>query len=285
MVVFIRMSINPAKQLRINARKLRNSIAAAEYIKLTPNELNRHNKTVQTHRNFGSVLTIPIIDTLLHLFDDKYITYNFNKTINHVEASHINTSTEINNIEILPQLNLSTSKSYQPAKITNYILEELNTLHINTSFIKVTSMIYGYNSDNTTLLIEIMKNGQNYIHFTLHLAPTRLNANKSGSIHFKKNVYHSRQIIKNPFLQYALIKINWSQNKPDSLIFSLVDEYTSRVTCRKQENDAELQIYMEVILRILNRLFDEDNIQYYVGYRNILLPSHQKNIRSARKYK
>lgn len=268
------------KQQRINAFKRRQLIANSEYIVLSSSELNIRRKVLQTHSTLGSFLTVPIINTLLHLFDSNYnIVHNSTKNC----ASTITYNT-INNIEELP---LIKPTIYKQRTISDYIIEALhevpkdtlNKIPVNISSLTINSMIFGMddkNNKHATLIIEILKNGKKFIHFTLHLVSKTLNATNSGIIHFKKNIYHSRQYIKNPFLTYVLIKVEQPEDKLKSLHFTIAYQHIIPNNDSNSRNNAELKLYMNVILNVLNRLFDEDNMQYYIGNRNLLLKLHPK---------
>ena len=122
----------------------------------------------------------------------------------------------------------------------------------------------------------------------MHLSPTTLNPKKQGPIHFVKNVY-SKKDEDGKKLEYALILITQPENKPKSLEFSIADGYTTKLN-NAHLYDFELHQEMNVIITVLNRIFDEDNKDFYIGNENKLYPIHNntdtvlENINRSSKY-
>lgn len=89
-------------------------------------------------------------------------------------------------------------------------------------------------------------------------------------IHFKKNIfttkpkYSSTQKRKLGHYTYAHIKIHRPVNKPHSLFFTIEDGKTTDMNNANKYN-AIIQEEMDVIITVLNRMFNEDNSEYYIG--------------------
>lgn len=80
-------------------------------------------------------------------------------------------------------------------------------------------------------------------------------------IHIVKDIYkisRSKQF-------YALISIKQPEENPKSLVFSIADGYTTLGAPNASLYDNEVQQEMEIIISILNKMFDENNIEFYVG--------------------
>jgi hypothetical protein len=155
--------------------------------------------------------------------------------------------------------------TYTNDKISKYIADERFARGLSSSNIKIKNEVYGNNKNNSTLYLGITKNDVEYIHLTIHLCPKSLEPKHAGMIHIKRNAklpgITNRQ-------SYILLKLDWNQQKPNSLIFSVVDNGFIK--------DAEMDEEMDVIITVLNRLFDEDNTEFYVGNPDRLLPIHNK---------
>jgi hypothetical protein len=155
--------------------------------------------------------------------------------------------------------------------IIKYIEDERNAKQLYDPNITIKSFVFGTNNSDSTLLLEINKNSKALLHISIHLVANQLKPENAGLIHFFKNIHKikkKKNIIHKP-LVYALIKVEKPINKPKSLKFSIANGYTTnkRIT-NAGKYDTELQNEMNVIITVLNRLFDEDNKNFYVGYKN-----------------
>lgn len=159
--------------------------------------------------------------------------------------------------------NIFTDKDYS---ISKYIENERELRGLDSSNITVNSKVFGENRQDSSLLLVIAKNGKDLIHITIHLSPKYLTPRASGMIHIVKNVIKQRKL--NKLLQpltYALIAVHQPPGKPHSLEFSIADGYETAGINGANKYDREIQQEMDVILTVLNRLFDEDNAEYYIG--------------------
>lgn len=160
-------------------------------------------------------------------------------------------------------------------KISHYIENERMTQGLDSSTIIIKSMIYGYDKSNSTLLIEIKKNNIDFLHLTIHLNPNSFNPKHSGLIHMVKNFYTIPKYSMARKKLYVLISIKQHADKPNSLFFSIEDGYTTEIK-NAHLYDPEIQQEMNVIITVLNRLFDEDNNEFYIGHQNKIFPIHNK---------
>ena len=206
--------------------------------KYTPNELIFRNKILQSHKLFGDFLDSDIINALINLFN------------------------EDNNTSI---------------KITNYIEDERKLRGMGCENIIVKSEVYGTIKYNSTLFLKIIKNGIEIIHLTLHLVPKTLKSNKNGAIHMFKNIYFRESSKNKKYKLYSLILVTQPIDKPHSLEFSIATGYnTPNIFSNVNTIDPELQKEMDVIITVLNRLFDEDNKEFYIGNKDKLYLIHNK---------
>ena len=94
-------------------------------------------------------------------------------------------------------------------------------------------------------------------------------------IHITKNIYYNDKsyllISKTQFKKhkYTLITVEIPQNKPNSLVFSINHGITTPGIKHELSRDSEIKKEMDVIVTVLNRLFDEHNEEYYIGNNNL----------------
>ncbi len=161
--------------------------------------------------------------------------------------------------------------------VSKYIENERKIRGLNDSIIKVESEVFGKNKNRSALLIKIIKNNTEILHITIHLVVNTLNANKTGIIHMYKNIYESRVSSRKRNKLYALIEIKQPVGKPNSLEFSIADGYNTPTNVANSViNDPEIKAEMNVIITVLNRLFDEDNKEYYIGNSTKLYNIHRE---------
>lgn len=170
------------------------------------------------------------------------------------------------------------NKNNTTSKIVKYVEEERKAQGLNNTNIKITSEIYNTSSDDSTLHLQIIKNGIDFIHLSIHLVPKTINPNNDGLIHIFKNIYKPKgetnktktvtRSRKNRL--YALISVNEPEGKPHSLEFSIDNNYyktnVPNIT-NSIETDKEINKEMNVIITVLNRLFDE-NDELYIGNKD-----------------
>jgi len=210
----------------------------------TPNQLSMRKQIIDSQVSFIKFVNANIINELVKIFDRRY-----NSDPNH--------------------------------KISKYILDERASRGLSNHNIQIKSSAYGTNSSNSTLLLDILKNNKNFIHLTIHLTIKALNSKNNGIIHIVKNLYKSQTtkhqkrglyalISVQPIKQQSLIfTINNGYNTPNVEYFTnFINSINSSKTKKALEYEPEIKEEMDVIITVLNRMFDEDNKDYYIG-RNI----------------
>ena len=209
----------------------------------TQSQLNQRNHIIQSQKILWNFLDSDTINTLVGLFDTR---------------------------------NTITSKT----KIEKYIEDERKKRGLEDINIKVKSGVYDENNKDYTLLIDILKDDKKFVHLSIHLSPQSLKPQDTGVLHIVKNIYNDKQpnlsgkSVKR--LKAALISVQHPANKPHSLVFTLADGYTTSPKIQHTNlYDPDLQKEMDIIIAVLNRLFDEDD-EYYVGNKNKLIPYHNK---------
>jgi hypothetical protein len=153
-------------------------------------------------------------------------------------------------------------KSYP--KIVKYIEEERDKQGLSSAHVEISSEVYGYNDENSTLHLKIKKNNMEFLHLTIHISPAGLNPKDTGMIHIYKDIYRAINSKTPRRLLYSLIEVKQPTNKPNSLVFSIADGITTSGVQNSHIYDQELQQEMNVIITVLNRIFDEDD-EYYIG--------------------
>lgn len=163
--------------------------------------------------------------------------------------------------------------------IIKYIKDERTLRGLNNIGVSIKSVVFGTKDNKSTILLEIKKNNKVLVHISIHLIANQLSSKNAGLIHFYKNIHKKvlkANISKKPLL-YALIKVEKSVNKPHSLEFSIANGYTTNQSIKNAiKYDSEIQQEMDVIITVLNRLFDEKNKDFYVGNTNKLIPIHNQ---------
>ena len=218
----------------------------------TQAQLDERSKIMQSHVLFGKFLDADIINKLIQLFDNK------------------NTNVGKND------------------KITKYIEDERRKQGLDDTNVLIESEVYGYDKQNSTLYLSIKKNNKDFIHLTIHIAPKELKPSKTGLIHIYKEIYKNINTSIPRQLLYALISVKQPIDKPNSLEFSIADGYNTVGIHNAHLYDPEIQQEMNVIITVLNNLFDEKNEEYYIG--NKFYPIHNttdvilKNINTRTKY-
>jgi hypothetical protein len=204
--------------------------------KYSQQQLNKRERIIQSQVLFGNFLNSEIINNLVLLFDEN------NKT-NH--------------------------------SIVKYIENERNIEGLNTSNIVIKSKVYGTNKDNTTLILKLFKDNNQILHLTIHLITSNLKPENDGIIHFKKNIY--KMSSRKRYKLYSLVSIKQPINKSNSLEFSINEGYnTPSDVPNVQKYDTEIKKEMDIIIKVLNRLFDEKNTEMYIGKKSMIPNIHFK---------
>ena len=168
-----------------------------------------------------------------------------------------------------------------------YIEDERKKSNLTNDTIKIKSESYGEHKKNSSLYVGIIKNGIDFLHLTIHLSPNGLNSDKHGMIHFCKDIYietmmQNNHLSKNKIKKnygkhlYALISVQKPHAKPNSLEFSVDDDFLTTNLPNATIYDPELEDEMNAILKVLNKLFNEKNDEFYVGNKNKLVPIHNQ---------
>ena len=220
----------------------------------TQTQLDERSKIIESQKLFGKFLDADIINKLVYLFDNTDNTY--------------------------------ISKNN---KIIKYIEDERRKQGLDDTNVIIESEVYGYTRKNSTLHLLIKKNNKDFIHLTIHISPADLPPQFSTMIHISKDIYKEMQIpSKLKRTMYALISVKQPVDKPNSLEFSIADGYNTVGIPDAHIYDPEIQQEMNVIITVLNNIFDENNEEYYIG--NKFYPIHNKtniilkNINTRTKY-
>lgn len=167
-----------------------------------------------------------------------------------------------------------------PDKISKYVENERKIRGLD--YETIVGKVYREDNLGYNLLLEIIKDNTRYIHISFHIIPNTFNKKKTGPIHLYKNMYREnmRTTKKN---RYSLIRVGTPIGKPHSLEFSIPDGYK---TPGINTNEKQLEEEMDVIITVLNHIFDEKH-PYYIGDKDKLVHIHhlsntiQKNINKS----
>lgn len=165
--------------------------------------------------------------------------------------------------------------------ILRYIEEERRQRGLSSENVTMDSFVYGYNRANpgdrgATFIVTIKKGGINYVHLSIHIAPRGLEPKDQGIIHLYKDVYGAKLKKGKKHPAYTLVHVSRSPDKPNSLHFYRTDGDVTDVDKSKGDYDADLSLEMDILLSVLNRMFDEDDKDHYIGESDILYPIHNK---------
>ncbi len=137
---------------------------------LSQNNLKKKQNSIDSQKIFWNYLDIEKINVLIHLFD---------------EASN------------------STSESKYT--ITELVKEERRSKGLSDANINVVSYVYGVTENTPTLHLQIIKNNQDFLHFTIHLTVFSLDNKNSGPIHFKHDIYKVKGLTSKNKLPYRQV--------------------------------------------------------------------------------
>lgn len=156
-------------------------------------------------------------------------------------------------------------------RVTEFVKEERRHRGLDEANTTVESMVYGTKENNTTLLLEIKKNGECFIHLTIHLSPDELGLTIKGTgiVHIVKNIYIKRIPIKKKYRIKSMYAVYQTHGKPHSLQFRIAEHYRTpeipEIVPHIDKYDEEVKQEMDVLTSVLNKLFDEDDREHYVG--------------------
>jgi hypothetical protein len=192
----------------------------------------------------------------------------------------------------LIQLFDASNPNDKSKKISNYIQEERKYHRLNESNITYVSEVYGEDRNKPSLHLQMKKNNKDILHLSIHLTLSSITPEtNAGIVHIKKNLYKPLTRKERKIVEYVDILVKTHTNKPHSLEFFTVDRHLKNMINNSkyinfkinksiyknfEEFEPEIQQEINVILTILNRLFDENNPEYYIGNENILYPIHNK---------
>jgi hypothetical protein len=115
---------------------------------------------------------------------------------------------------------------------------------------------------SSNIVLDIHKDGKKFLHLTIHLSIHSLHPKDAGILHFLKDIYTIKHSSRKYERHYALIKVD--QPHPESLHFSIGYGYHTSGAKNAMIYDKEVQQEMDVVIAVLNRLFDSSD-EYYVG--------------------
>lgn len=171
-------------------------------------------------------------------------------------------------------------------RVTEFVKEERRRRGLDEANTTIESMVYGTDKNNSTLLLEMKKNGERFIHLTIHLSPNELGftIKSTGIVHIVKNIYNKHVSKKKDYLAKSTYAVYQPQGKPHSLQFRIVERYTTPEIPDKpgsvsmiNQYDEEVKQEMDVLTSVLNKLFDEDDRDHYVGDYNAIHHGSQNN--------
>jgi len=172
-------------------------------------------------------------------------------------------------------INLFDDAVAGPDKISKYIENERRLRGMDE--VSVVGKVYGNIDVESDVLLEISKNNKPILHLSFHLSPYSFSSKKTGPLHIYKNIYNSNHSLYKK-KKYALIHVEKPIGKLNSLEFRIADGYkTPGITFDTTEK--QLQEEMDVIIHVINRIFDE-NDPYYIGIKEdvILINLRTDNI-------
>ena len=218
----------------------------------TQEQLNQRSKIIQSQKLFWKHLDKYTINNLINLFDMKDKNSD-DKITKYIEKERTEKGLDISNVIIKSELDGERNGEKDKEK-----------------------------DREITLHLRINKDDKDLLHLSIHLSPQSFRPQDTGVIHIVKNIYSihhpsalSKKVLKK--LKAALITVHEPIDKPNSLEFAIGDGYTTSSELLNTDiYDPILQQEMDVILTVLNRLFDEDNKEYYIGNKDKLVPIHAK---------
>lgn len=153
---------------------------------------------------------------------------NNHSRVSFVPAKHIYKNTKVTRTHSLLSeifdrfvLNRLISWFSHNGKVTEFVRKERQRQNLEDDVI-IESKVYGIEKKNSTLFLQIIKNGIPFIHLSIHLAPIYINndSSSSGFVHIVKDIYMNYGI--KPYME-CLIKTVYGilqpKGKPHSLEF------------------------------------------------------------------
>jgi hypothetical protein len=202
----------------------------------TSAELVKRNTNIKSQKKFWVFLDSDIINKLVHLFDS--------------DNRHLN------------------------KKIYKYVEDERKMKGLDMSGVTIESEVYGHKDSNSSLYLSISKNNKEFLHLTIHLSAKSFNPKDAGLIHMFKDFYKQKNLGTSKKKLYSVIGIKECTLKPKSLKFYIGYGYITTGVINHEKYDSNLQNEINIIITVLNQLFDEDNKNLYIGDKNNLFSIH-----------
>ena len=167
-----------------------------------------------------------------------------------------------------------------PDKISKYVENERKIRGLD--YETIVGKVYREDDLGYNLLLEIIKDNKRFLHISFHITPNSFNINKYGPIHIYKNTYKEGHMVTKK-KRYSLIKVSIPDDKPNSLVFSIPDGYKTEGV---NINEKHIEEEMDIIISVLNNIFDEKH-EYYIGNKDKIVHIHdlantiQKNINKS----
>lgn len=184
--------------------------------------------------------------------------------------------TFLNKDIIISLISLFNTNNIYGDKIINYINDERKKRKMNPA-IRVESEVNLRRNNDPTLHLSIKNNNTELLHFSIHLVLGIINPKLTGIIHIQKNIYKSMTPKPEKKSLYALISVRQPINKPNSLEFSIDDGYVTPGVKNSHIYDPDLQKEMNVIIDVMNNIFDETKPNFYIGNPHKLFNVHKKS--------
>lgn len=197
--------------------------------KYSATDLQLRSEILETHSLLIEFLTLDIMHNLVHLFDEGCCNGN-----------HFTHKT-----------------------IAGFIEEERNARGLDNNNVTISSKADKHSPASSLFLLEIKKNGKEFIHLTIHLVSKRRDPKKEGMLHIKKDIYTVKRTCRDKDEFYTLLKVEKPNHK--SLRFSIAFGYNTIGSPLASIYDHEVQQEMDVIVSVLNKMFDACNDDYFVG--------------------
>ena len=192
---------------------------------------------LNTQPLFLKFLSLSSINILVHLFDENCLCKNRHYVRN--------------------------KKQVHPT-ISHILQEERKKLKIKSN-VTISSYVNKHKNKpgSSTLGLHVKKDGEDFIHLSIHLAPKKLDPAKEGILHFRKDIFTVKRSSRDIDMHYALIMVE--QPNEDTLRFSIGYGYDTPLSpIATSAIDKELQNEMNAIINVLNKLFNPSD-KYYIN--------------------
>lgn len=160
--------------------------------------------------------------------------------------------------------------------IKEFVEEERKERGLDNTTITISSKADKKLKASSRFVLDISKNGKGFIHLTIHLVSKERNPEKDGILHIKKDIYTVKRSCRNKDEYCALLKVEKPNDR--SLHFTIAFDDDTSSSPLASSYDEEVNQEMDVIIAVLNKMFDADNDDYFVGNNDmrIFLPIENK---------